>query len=263
MRATGNAERGQPAIRHHMAHRAPRHITVAQVSFRTKRDSPFGKCCVPRMDRRVLAIVATVLVSRAPAGEQKDAAAVPSFDRVPFVSPRVVQDLVPWISDRGEQVVDVDLPGSSRANRYFGKFEVNPADRGHPWIVFSEKAAPGERAPFFRYQFLGDTSSGIHVLRISYGTGGTGVFESVMLLSTERERALSFDEARHLLRLDRERLVLRRLGEIGLGDRYVGEVSVRGDELLIGRDESNMPDRRWKKDSVVRIDAGGGGAPTP
>lgn len=204
-----------------------------------------------------------MLATRASARDRGESGGLPSLDHEPFVSPRVVQELVPWLSDRGEQVVAVDLAGSAGANRYFGTFEVAPTKGGHPWVVATGKAAPGERAPFFRYQLVGTTASGIHVLRVSYGTGGTGVFESLLLLRTERERALSFEKARHVLRLDRERTVLRRLGEIGLGDRYVGDVSLRGDDILIGHDESGMSSVAWKKDAVARIETATGDAPTP
>lgn len=217
------------------------------------------------MDCRIFTLAAATLATlatRASAIGLEDTGALPSFDQAPFVSPRVVQDLVPWISERGEQIVAIDLVGATGANRYFGKFEVQPAEGRHRWVVFTEKAEPGQRAPFFSYQFVGDTASGIHVLRISCGTGGTGVFESLLLLSTERERALSYDEVRHVLRPDRERTVLRRLGEIGLGDRYVGDVSLRGDDILIGRDRSGMPSVAWKQDAVVRIETAGG-APSP
>jgi len=215
------------------------------------------------MTRHLLAVAAAMLATQAPAADPQGDGALPGFDRAPFVSPRVVQDLVPWLSDQGEQVVAVDLVGSVGANRYSGSFEVVPTAGGNPQVVFTERADAGARAPFFRYQLVGNTASGIHVLRISYGTGGTGVFESLLLLSTERDRALSYDKDRRVLPLDRDRIVLRRLGDVALGDRYAGEVSLRGDDILITRDQRESPLVVWSQDGTVRIEAAPGAAPAP
>jgi len=85
----------------------------------------------------------------------------------------------------------------------------------------------------------------------------------LLLLTTERDRALSYDKDRRALPLDRERVVLRRLGEIALGDRYAGEISLRGDDILITRDRRESPVVVWSQDGIVRIEAAPGGAPAP
>ena len=111
-----------------------------------------GEVLLGGMTRQLLALAAAMLATQASAVEPQGDGSLPSFDHAPFVSPRVVQDLVPWLSDHGEQVVAVvavDLAGSVGANRYSGNFEVVPTAGGNPKVVFTERADAGARAPFF------------------------------------------------------------------------------------------------------------------
>ena len=60
--------------------------------------------------------------------------------------------------------------------------------------------------------------------------------------------------------------MIRKVGQIGLGDRWNGRLEVRGDHLFVGRDEGRFRGSAWggvlspdPKDRVVRIDV----APPP
>ena len=64
--------------------------------------------------------------------------------------------------------------------------------------------------------------------------GGSGVFGSVCLLSFENDICLSYDAKPNLS--GRNRLILKILGTISLGDRYEGMIHYTDGRLIIGPD---------------------------
>ena len=171
-----------------------------------------------------------------------------SFVQTPFVHPRIVQDLSTWPSDRGDQVVAIDLLDSQGSNRYFG--DVGARERaGQCPFVYWRDGAGGE----FGYRYVGLTASNVHVLVTSDAAGGSGAFRSLLLL------AIAFDagvdccdwDRQTVIRDDRPRLVARKLGEAAIGDRWSGDLRVTGNRLRIG------PDEGW----FARSGGSGGGGP--
>jgi len=59
-----------------------------------------------------------------------------SLSHKPFINPAIVEDLETWISDTGEQIVAINIPGSIDTNRYFQPFQATPPelDEGYPYI---------------------------------------------------------------------------------------------------------------------------------
>lgn len=51
----------------------------------------------------------------------------------------------------------------------------------------------------------------------------------------------------------RKRLVMKKLGEIGLGDRWDGILDVKGNEISIGKDTGYFGDRQNSPARVVKI----------
>ena len=76
---------------------------------------------------------------------------------------------------------------------------------------------------------------GVHMLECHDCTGGSGVFGSVCLLALEQDRSL-YEQGNGKL-FARDRVLLKTLGSITLGDRYAGEISYRGGILVIEPDE--------------------------
>ena len=154
-----------------------------------------------------------------------------SFSSPPYVHPKIIEDLMTWISDRGDQVVAINLLEAQDSNRYSGEVVVREVPGKGPLVcVCSEKEE-------FAYQHIGRTTSGIHVLCTSDWRGGSDVFKNLLLLRIEDDKGLAVDWGRQSVHLSRRRLLLRKLGEIGLGDRWAGELKVKGNELFIGTDE--------------------------
>lgn len=156
------------------------------------------------------------------------------FDHQPFVSPKIVQDLSVWISDRGDQVVAINLLESQDKNRYFGDIQVGKsrADGKYPFVSVEEKDKKSE----FGYQYIGTTTDGVIVLFTSDWGGGTGHFENLILLVLEKDKGIDIDWEKQVVKKGHERLLIKKLGEIALGDRWRGELSVKGNRVFIGKD---------------------------
>lgn len=179
-----------------------------------------------------------------------------SFVRAPFVHPKIIQDLSTWLSDRGDQVVAINLRDAQGSNRYFGDVGVNAVDGQCPFVYTDEKSQR------FGYRYIGMTESGVHVLYTSSSGGGSGVFTHLMLL------AIAFDygidccdwDAQTAIRADRKRLSIKKLGEIVLGDRWSGQLSVLGNELRVGRawghfsQSDTTASSHRRADRVLKID---------
>jgi len=163
------------------------------------------------------------------------------LEKAPFVHPKIIEDLSAWVSDSGEQVVAINLDESENTNRYFGNIQVNGTVR--PFVFYENKDECEESgcpmgAPSFGYRAVGRTPGGIYVLFTEWSGGGSGRFRRILLVSFERDRGLTnYASGTRVLRLDRQRWVIKRLGEIVLGDRYEGEIVLRGNRLVIGKDD--------------------------
>ena len=169
-----------------------------------------------------------------------------SFVEAPFVHPRIVEDLRTWLSDVGDQVVAINLLDAQGSNRYSGSIDVNEIDERCPYVHWERAGENGE----FGYQYVGMTESRVHVLYTSWWGGGSGVFKRLMLLAITSDTGIDWP-GRTVIQEDRERLLVNKLGEFGLGDRWAGDLRVAGNTLTIG------PDRGW----FAHTGGTGGGGP--
>jgi uncharacterized protein len=182
----------------------------------------------------------------------------PSFTAAPFVSPRIVNELSTWISDHGDQVVAINLIDSQGSNRYFGDVETRRDGAGTYVSYRTPGDEPGERDAEFGYTHVGRTAAGIDVLRTRDSGGGSGVFEGLLLVKLERSE--TGGELRptggktQTFTFKKPLLLLRRLGEIGLGDRWDGDIKVTGDQIAIGKDRGPLSGVEPSKARVIKID---------
>lgn len=153
-----------------------------------------------------------------------------SFVRDEFVHPVIVRELLGWLSDPAPTVVAVDLSAANRSNRFFGDFRVSGNAR--KWVEWT-----GSNGESFRYAHIGTSPSGVQMLECYDSGGGTGVFGSVGLFALECDRSLEEDIKGATTR---ERVILKTLGSLSLGDRYFGEISYRDGLLAIGPDEGHF-----------------------
>lgn len=137
-----------------------------------------------------------------------------SFCEEPFIHPRIVRELTTWWSDNGDQVISVNLPDCQKSNRYCGRFDIDKTAEAYPEVTFcNEEAESSMQTPSFSYQYIGQTKSGIHVLKIIDCGGGSLVLQYFLLLSFEKDLGIEWDETSHAVR-DKEQIILKRIGEI-------------------------------------------------
>ena len=74
-----------------------------------------------------------------------------------------------------------------------------------------------------------------------------------MLVSLERDHGLDYDEAKNVLRPERERWLIKKWGEVPLGDRYVGNVTVSGNTIHIEKDRGGHTGV-VDKDKTIRLE---------
>lgn len=151
-----------------------------------------------------------------------------SFGREEFIHPLVVQELLGCLSDPSETVLAVDLLAANDSNRFYGEYSVRAVD-GRTWVE-----SKGPANAWFMYSHIGRSPSGIEIVECCDCGGGTGVFVNVGFFAIQADRALGQDREGKLC--TRDRLVLRTLGVVGLGDRYSGAISYDGSLLSIGPD---------------------------
>lgn len=161
-----------------------------------------------------------------------------SFSHAPYISPRIVQDLSSWVSDHGDQIVAINLLESQESNRYFGDVQIRKMDSENQLVfVRTTTFEYGEtNHSEFGYRCVGVTRSGVYVLKTVDWGGGSGVFVNLLLLTFEYDQGISCDWGKGVVRPDRKRLLVRKRGEIGLGDRWDGELRVKGNSIFVGED---------------------------
>ena len=168
-----------------------------------------------------------------------------SFERQEYVHPRIVQELLGWISDPGQPVIAVDLASANRSNRFHGAFDVRRS--GVEQWIWHDRQEEG----FFAYRHIGCSSSGIHILKCQNNGGGSGVFCSIALLVFQTDVGLDTDQGDPIVR---ERVTLKILGSIVLGDRYSGKITYEENVLRIGPDTSLKKYGGRYGDEYIRIE---------
>ena len=175
-----------------------------------------------------------------------------SFQKAPFVHPKIVGDLVGNLSDPvGDQVVAINLLDSQDSDRYFGDILVTPQTDplvpSWPWVYTLDGGPDRDEElgdfwgqELYAYRYLGSTQSGLDVLHQKYSGGGSGVFNSLVFVRTEADYGVEYPLLRDIDRSRsavgpefRHREVIRMVGKIPLGDRWHGTVEVAGDDVVV------------------------------
>ena len=168
-----------------------------------------------------------------------------SLRQAPFVHPEIVGDLVGWLSDTGDQVVAINLLDSQDSDRYFGDISVvpltDPPVPSWPW-VYALEGEPRRRLSNLKqkghaYRYVGSTPSGLDVLHYRYSGGGSGLFNHLVFVHIEADYGVDYERPagggqRAVGPLVRRRELIRLVGKIPLGDRWLGTVEVVGNDVV-------------------------------
>lgn len=148
------------------------------------------------------------------------------------IHPRAIKDLTSWVADTLPGPIAVDVAGTFDTIRYFGDYKIQ--ENGNVFIDLTQE--PLEDTGWFSYRHLGRLANGLHVIRTFDNGGGTGVFQSILLL----ECLIDYEYKDNGQR--RSMLILRRRGEFGIGDRYDGKITVdsKHNRVTINPDKRNV-----------------------
>lgn len=97
-----------------------------------------------------------------------------SFINNEFVNPKIIEELIGWLSDSGNQVVSVNITDSNKSNRHFREVTVEDSRDNNPLVTSSYEEAT------FTYQYLGTSFSGVHLLQTWSNGGGSGLFCNIV-----------------------------------------------------------------------------------
>ena len=144
------------------------------------------------------------------------------------INPRIIQDMTTWLSDKGNQILEVDLLNSQNSNKYFVQgYDVDK--QGSYFSVLVEKK-DNDQNPIssFLYKVHGVTQNGVWIVQVTEWGGGTGYFKSFLFFKIKEKSAFALNPDTEVLSHTGKRLVLEKLYQQTLGDRANVEVHIQG-----------------------------------
>jgi hypothetical protein len=92
------------------------------------------------------------------------------------VHPKIIEDMITWSPDSGDQTVAINLEDSQGSNKYnFYEGLSASIENKNLWVKIEHEDG------FFSYDFHGVSDNGIMVLGTAENGGGSGVFQKLML----------------------------------------------------------------------------------
>jgi len=185
------------------------------------------------------------------------------FNKAPFVHPTIIEDLSRWVSDKGDQVISINLDDSNKSNRYNRSFKIESADkendympeaRENPYISITRENAckPNsyQRSPYFGYEMIGKIN-GVYVLHTAEASCGTGVWNSLIFLKLTTNIGLTYLKEEGKLKYTNKRNIVLKLFELPIGDRYRGHIKIKGNKIYITNDKRIS--KIIVKDTVIEL----------
>src|ERR1044072_8580339 len=156
------------------------------------------------------------------------------------IHPLAVKELLVWMSDAIDQPgpIAIDLHGTYDTNRYYGE-----AKKDHDGSI----SIGIDNEGYFGYQRLGSLKDNLQVVETWENTGGSGVFTNLLLIKFNIDYEYDEQGSR------RYRLVMQRMGEIPLSDRYSGKITIQPQDNSIRIGAGVYPSREKIPASVIII----------
>lgn len=158
-----------------------------------------------------------------------------SFNDKPYVHPKMVWELMPWLSDTDQQMLSLSVSAWEGSNRYYEEIEKKTFNDGHEFIYYTCRRGEHLR---FGYVYHGKSDSGIHVLETIENTSGSANFVSLFLCRLTIESKYEIEDGK--LGIEEAREVLHLIKTIPLGDRWTGDITVNGNQLKVGPDRGRF-----------------------
>lgn len=160
------------------------------------------------------------------------------------VHPGCVREFDVSLADSPPPIVrSVDVRACATSNEFY-----MPPTKGEDGYVSYEYDLGDGQKGSFAYKYIGKSESGIFVLATRSSTGGTMVAESIFLIRDSFKNYWRFDDDNNKT-LDR-RLVITCIGQITLGDRDSGKITLKDDKLTLGPSQY--------REKAITIDLGKG-----
>jgi tetratricopeptide (TPR) repeat protein len=167
------------------------------------------------------------------------------------INPMIIKDLSTWISDGGDQVVAINLLDAQTSNKYFHNL-YKIKENGKYFAVEVPPSSKEDRS--FRYTVEGVTDNGIFVIQTTdWGDGGTGIFPN--LLFVRIRKGMGFGDVKNGgLSLNRQRILVEKLGELPLGDRVRAIITIQGNTIRIDSEQGLPPYKKNTEKIVLSVE---------
>ena len=143
------------------------------------------------------------------------------FIKPPYISPKILRAMLPSLSGEESGITTMNLTEALVSDEYQCDIELRTEEGANPLVIWSEDPY------WFAYRCVGVADNGLIPVHVIDHAGGSGYFESVLILSLDINNG------------DRAHMVLTRIDKIPLGDRWEGMLRTEGDELVIETDLEN------------------------
>lgn len=158
------------------------------------------------------------------------------------IHPGCVREFEVSLADSPPPIVrSVDVRACVKSNELYMPFKTG--EDGYESYEYD--IGQGEKGTF-AYKYIGKSDNGIFVLATRSNTGGTMVAESIFLVLDYFSNYWDFDIKGK--KSEDRRLIITNLGQIPLGDRDSGTVTLNGNKLALGASQY--------RDTEVTIDLG-------
>lgn len=149
------------------------------------------------------------------------------------INPKIIKEFSTWISDTGDQIISIDLNNSQKSDR----FSVDTQIRNNG-VVFYEIDTEFEKFEF-GYHYIGKTTSGVHIVSTYENDGGSMVVRDILLFRFVIDYSVDTNVDilnNGTVKNTVPRVLIKKVGSLGLGDRWGGNLSVKDNYLIIGKD---------------------------
>lgn len=141
-----------------------------------------------------------------------------SFTKEEFINPKILEDLIGWISDTGDQIVSINIAESNKSNRYFSDVTSQKFSNYNPIVTATEGNT------VLSYQYIACSFSGVHIIQTWSASDGVCVFCNILLVTVSNDSTIDYENGKYI---KENRLVIKKIGSLPLGDRYKGNVQYK------------------------------------